>query len=214
MENEIVCSLINISHSSPSSSSTLSLALSSFLSTTTTKSSSPSSSSLIGAFACRRCSPFRVSLLDYHHCRNQGSRNRNESKQKQTNLNDTKSMNWEKRNSIEEEFALPLPLPQPSFYSSIDYIFKDSTARIVKIGDNPGCPCGGAHVVDISDINGIKVITSCSYMEVKNSTFLGPCLVREWRHIRLGIALSVMGRCYSTPQSWRQCDPFGCLRVE
>ncbi|GAB2222852.1 hypothetical protein Drorol1_Dr00016982 [Drosera rotundifolia] len=38
-----------------------------------------------------------------------------------------------------------------------DYISKDSTPRIVKIGDNPGCPCGGTHVVDISDINGIKV---------------------------------------------------------
>ncbi|GAB2227096.1 hypothetical protein Drorol1_Dr00008900, partial [Drosera rotundifolia] len=36
-----------------------------------------------------------------------------------------------------------------------DYISKDSTPRIVKIGD--GCPCGGTHVVDIFDINDIKV---------------------------------------------------------
>ncbi|XP_019437849.1 PREDICTED: uncharacterized protein LOC109343821 [Lupinus angustifolius] len=38
-----------------------------------------------------------------------------------------------------------------------DYIPKGSTPRIVSIGDNPGCPCGGTHVVDISDIIKIKV---------------------------------------------------------
>ncbi|GAB2263748.1 hypothetical protein Droror1_Dr00025882 [Drosera rotundifolia] len=64
-------SLSPISDSSPSSYSTLSLTLSSFLSTTTTTSSPPSSSSsLIGAFASRRRSPLRLSLLDYHHCLN------------------------------------------------------------------------------------------------------------------------------------------------
>ena len=26
-----------------------------------------------------------------------------------------------------------------------------STPRIVKLGENPGCPCGGTHVSDISD---------------------------------------------------------------
>ncbi|KAF7834494.1 alanyl-tRNA synthetase [Senna tora] len=38
-----------------------------------------------------------------------------------------------------------------------DYVPKESTPRIVRIGDNPGCPCGGTHVSDISDIVGIKV---------------------------------------------------------
>ncbi|GMH18785.1 hypothetical protein Nepgr_020626 [Nepenthes gracilis] len=38
-----------------------------------------------------------------------------------------------------------------------DYIPKGSTPRIVKIGEYPGCPCGGTHVLDISDIKGIKV---------------------------------------------------------
>lgn len=38
-----------------------------------------------------------------------------------------------------------------------DYISKESTPRIVKIGDNPGCPCGGTHVYDISEILSITV---------------------------------------------------------
>ncbi|KAK7292277.1 hypothetical protein RIF29_08055 [Crotalaria pallida] len=38
-----------------------------------------------------------------------------------------------------------------------DYVPKESTPRVVKIGDNPGCPCGGTHVADISDIVQIKV---------------------------------------------------------
>ncbi|KAJ7955088.1 alanine--tRNA ligase [Quillaja saponaria] len=38
-----------------------------------------------------------------------------------------------------------------------DYIPKGSTPRIVRIGDNPGCPCGGTHVSDISEIVSIKV---------------------------------------------------------
>ncbi|XP_061349200.1 uncharacterized protein LOC133294531 [Gastrolobium bilobum] len=38
-----------------------------------------------------------------------------------------------------------------------DYVPKESTPRIVRIGDNPGCPCGGTHVADISDIIRIKV---------------------------------------------------------
>ncbi|KAL6627536.1 hypothetical protein ACP70R_031262 [Stipagrostis hirtigluma subsp. patula] len=37
------------------------------------------------------------------------------------------------------------------------YISKDSTPRIVKFGDHPGCPCGGTHVADISVINNLKV---------------------------------------------------------
>ncbi|XP_076952437.1 uncharacterized protein LOC143626165 [Bidens hawaiensis] len=38
-----------------------------------------------------------------------------------------------------------------------DYIPKGSTPRIVKLGDFPGCPCGGTHVSDISDLINIKV---------------------------------------------------------
>ncbi|XP_024032389.1 uncharacterized protein LOC112094919, partial [Morus notabilis] len=33
-----------------------------------------------------------------------------------------------------------------------DYIPKGSTPRILRLGDYPGCPCGGTHVSDISDI--------------------------------------------------------------
>ncbi|CAI0467417.1 unnamed protein product [Linum tenue] len=38
-----------------------------------------------------------------------------------------------------------------------DYIPKGSNPRIVKLGDNPGCPCGGTHVPDISEIRSLKV---------------------------------------------------------
>lgn len=38
-----------------------------------------------------------------------------------------------------------------------DYILQGSTPRIVKLGDNPGCPCGGTHVSDISEIISVKV---------------------------------------------------------
>ncbi|KAI3756123.1 hypothetical protein L1987_55937 [Smallanthus sonchifolius] len=38
-----------------------------------------------------------------------------------------------------------------------DYIPKGSTPRIVKLGDFPGCPCGGTHVSNISDLVNIKV---------------------------------------------------------
>lgn len=38
-----------------------------------------------------------------------------------------------------------------------DYIQQGSTPRIVKLGDNPGCPCGGTHVSDISEIISMKV---------------------------------------------------------
>ncbi|XP_076891720.1 uncharacterized protein LOC143543238 [Bidens hawaiensis] len=38
-----------------------------------------------------------------------------------------------------------------------DYIPKGSTPRIVKLGDFPGCPCGGTHVSDISDLVNIKL---------------------------------------------------------
>lgn len=38
-----------------------------------------------------------------------------------------------------------------------EYIPKDTTPRIVMLGDNLGCPCGGTHVADISDIGIIKV---------------------------------------------------------
>ncbi|KAJ4825988.1 hypothetical protein Tsubulata_033212 [Turnera subulata] len=38
-----------------------------------------------------------------------------------------------------------------------DYIPKGSTPRVVKLGNNRGCPCGGTHVSDISDIISLKV---------------------------------------------------------
>uniref|UniRef100_A0A2P2K4G7 Threonyl/alanyl tRNA synthetase SAD domain-containing protein n=1 Tax=Rhizophora mucronata TaxID=61149 RepID=A0A2P2K4G7_RHIMU len=38
-----------------------------------------------------------------------------------------------------------------------DYIPKGSTPRIVRLGDNPGCPCGGTHVSDISEIASLQV---------------------------------------------------------
>ncbi|KAM0837786.1 hypothetical protein ACQ4PT_061412 [Festuca glaucescens] len=37
------------------------------------------------------------------------------------------------------------------------YISQDSTPRIVKFGDYPGCPCGGTHVADVADIGNLKV---------------------------------------------------------
>ncbi|KAL5570805.1 hypothetical protein UlMin_020402 [Ulmus minor] len=39
-----------------------------------------------------------------------------------------------------------------------DYIAKENTPCIVKFGNYPGCPCGGTHVYDISEI--ISVIVS------------------------------------------------------
>ncbi|KAL0323463.1 UNVERIFIED_CONTAM: Alanyl-tRNA editing protein AlaX-L [Sesamum angustifolium] len=38
-----------------------------------------------------------------------------------------------------------------------DYIPKDSTPRIVQLGYSLGCPCGGTHVNDISEILNLKV---------------------------------------------------------
>ncbi|KAL6193772.1 hypothetical protein ACLB2K_034856 [Fragaria x ananassa] len=38
-----------------------------------------------------------------------------------------------------------------------DYIPKDSTPRIVKLGNNPACPCGGTHVSDISEMISVTV---------------------------------------------------------
>ncbi|KAG6496425.1 alanine--tRNA ligase-like [Zingiber officinale] len=37
------------------------------------------------------------------------------------------------------------------------YIAKDSSPRIVKLGDHPGCPCGGTHVEDIANIRSMKI---------------------------------------------------------
>ncbi|XP_024022653.1 uncharacterized protein LOC21406297 isoform X2 [Morus notabilis] len=39
-----------------------------------------------------------------------------------------------------------------------DYIPKGSTPRILRLGDYPGCPCGGTHVSDISDIISVSQI--------------------------------------------------------
>ncbi|EYU45552.1 hypothetical protein ABFS82_14G008800 [Erythranthe guttata] len=38
-----------------------------------------------------------------------------------------------------------------------DYIPKDSTPRIVQLGEFPGCPCGGTHIKDINEISTLKV---------------------------------------------------------
>ncbi|XP_051152802.1 uncharacterized protein LOC127266567 isoform X1 [Andrographis paniculata] len=38
-----------------------------------------------------------------------------------------------------------------------DYIPKESSPRIVQLGKNPGCPCGGTHVGDLSEISSLKV---------------------------------------------------------
>ncbi|KAJ9537217.1 hypothetical protein OSB04_029950 [Centaurea solstitialis] len=38
-----------------------------------------------------------------------------------------------------------------------DYIPKGSNPRIVKLGEFPGCPCGGTHVSDISELGNMKV---------------------------------------------------------
>ncbi|KAK9136904.1 hypothetical protein Sjap_007498 [Stephania japonica] len=38
-----------------------------------------------------------------------------------------------------------------------EYISVGSTTRVVKLGDNPGCPCGGTHVADIAEIRSMKV---------------------------------------------------------
>lgn len=40
--------------------------------------------------------------------------------------------------------------------------WQEITPRIVKIGDNLGCPCGGTHVSDISEIVRIKVSRNLS----------------------------------------------------
>lgn len=39
----------------------------------------------------------------------------------------------------------------------LPFLLQDSTPRIVKFGDYPGCPCGGTHVADIADIGNLKV---------------------------------------------------------
>ncbi|XP_048320989.1 uncharacterized protein LOC107433272 isoform X2 [Ziziphus jujuba] len=57
-------------------------------------------------------------------------------------------------------FAAVLPYGEASEIcggSLPDYIPKDSTPRIVKLGETPAYPCGGTHVYDISDITSITV---------------------------------------------------------
>lgn len=56
--------------------------------------------------------------------------------------------------------ACILPYDEASKWCGGDlpsYISKDSTPRIVKFGDHPGCPCGGTHVADIANIKSLKV---------------------------------------------------------
>jgi hypothetical protein len=33
------------------------------------------------------------------------------------------------------------------------FLLQDSTPRIVKFGEYPGCPCGGTHVADVADVH-------------------------------------------------------------
>ncbi|KAI5650739.1 hypothetical protein M9H77_36744 [Catharanthus roseus] len=53
-----------------------------------------------------------------------------------------------------------------------DYIPQGSTPRIVKLGDNPGCPCGGTHVSDISEISNLKAVSPDSRMFILPGKFL------------------------------------------
>lgn len=39
-------------------------------------------------------------------------------------------------------------------------VVQDSWPRIVCLGENPGCPCGGTHVADIAEIGDVKVVHS------------------------------------------------------
>ncbi len=38
------------------------------------------------------------------------------------------------------------------------HLLQESTPRIVKLGNSPGCPCGGTHVSDLSEIGSLKVL--------------------------------------------------------
>jgi Ser-tRNA(Ala) deacylase AlaX len=38
-----------------------------------------------------------------------------------------------------------------------DYIPEDKPSRVVFIGDYPGCPCGGTHVADLSEIGSMEI---------------------------------------------------------
>ncbi|KAL9291632.1 putative alanine--tRNA ligase [Arabidopsis thaliana] len=57
-------------------------------------------------------------------------------------------------------YAAILPYEEASVLcggSLPDYISKGSTPRIIKLGDSPGCPCGGTHVSNLSDIISMKI---------------------------------------------------------
>ncbi|AEE75837.1 threonyl and alanyl tRNA synthetase second additional domain-containing protein [Arabidopsis thaliana] len=59
-------------------------------------------------------------------------------------------------------YAAILPYEEASVLcggSLPDYISKGSTPRIIKLGDSPGCPCGGTHVSNLSDIISMKMRT-------------------------------------------------------
>lgn len=45
-----------------------------------------------------------------------------------------------------------------SIVRDLMFLLQDSTPHIVIFFDNPGCPCGGTHVADISIISNLKVI--------------------------------------------------------
>jgi hypothetical protein len=63
-------------------------------------------------------------------------------------------------------------------------LHQDSTPRIVKFGDHPGCPCGGTHVEDFSDINNLKVIIVFMGVLRKWISDIYPNYLQIYPHIR------------------------------
>jgi Ser-tRNA(Ala) deacylase AlaX len=54
----------------------------------------------------------------------------------------------------------PFHLPTVTFHHRMSLShspLQGSTPRIIKLGDSPGCPCGGTHVSNLSDIISMKV---------------------------------------------------------
>lgn len=66
-----------------------------------------------------------------------------------------------------------------------------STPRIVKVGDFPGCPCGGTHVSNISDLVNIKVHVTIVKIFIKSNEYNNfRCLQQnEYTSLRVHIAL-------------------------
>ncbi|KAL2244144.1 UNVERIFIED_CONTAM: Alanyl-tRNA editing protein AlaX-L [Sesamum indicum] len=72
-----------------------------------------------------------------------------------------------------------------------DYIPKDSAPRIVQLGDSLGCPCGGTHVNDISEILNLKVT---SLMKSTISRFLVTAIAAA---VTRGIGITHMALHYT-----------------